>query len=47
MPKEHNVLSDWVCHIGFQVGRVPTRVQAGRLGCEGGVRGVGPSQMKM
>ena len=30
-------------HIGSQQGRVPTRVRAGRLGSEGGVRGAGPS----
>jgi hypothetical protein len=35
------------CHIGFQRGRVPTQVRAGRLDNEGGVRGAWPNRMKM
>ena len=35
------------CHIGFQRGRVPMQVWAGRPDSEGGVGRVGPSIMKM
>ena len=48
------VMSTWIfvvligyCHIGSQRGGVPTQVQAGRLGNEGGVGGTGPNQTQM
>jgi hypothetical protein len=48
------VMSAWVfviltrySHIGYQRGRVPMQVRAGRPGSERGVGGVRPSRMKM
>ena len=47
MLKELNDLSDRVLLHWFPTRRVPTQVQAGRLGSEGAVEGAGPIRMKM
>ena len=47
MPKELNDLSDRVLSHWFPMGKIPTQVQTGRPGSEGGMGRAAPNRTKM